>query len=47
MDMVDAAVGIKWFPENGKTHLRLREAVETNDVAFLHEAPSAKRGRWR
>ena len=44
----DSAAGIKWFPEEGSTHLRLREAVETNDIACLYEgfnSRSAKRPR--
>ena len=35
------------FPKAGKTHQRLREAAETDHIAYLTQGFSAKRGRPR
>ena len=45
--MVDAAAGVKFFPRDGATHQRLREAAETGQIAYVAQGRSAKRGRAR
>ena len=46
--LVDAAAGaVAFFPKDGSTHKRLREAASTNDIACIHDgfASSSKRSR--
>ena len=40
--------GVKFFPRDGATHQRLREAArETGQIAYVAQGRSAKRGRAR
>ena len=45
--IVDAAAGVRFFPKEGATHKRLREAAETGQIAYVTQGRSAKRGRAR